>query len=116
MQIQNAIRILVSHRQVSVANILPAGKSPFTINDQQFTVIAHVEIQRGREQGQGIKSAKRNAQFQQVISYSGQGHKLTHAIDDDLHLNTSLHGGRQSVCNCQTAAVVVKDVRGQQHA
>ncbi len=114
MDINNPARVVFVHRQMPVADIHPPGEAVFVVDNQQFTMIPHIQIKTAGERRRHKDGQLHPALFQQMANLC-QGVVLTKSIDQHPDVNAPFDSGNQ-FANKQTAgAVGFKNVTGKKN-
>ena len=92
------------------ADVHAAGKTDHTIDDQDFAVVAQVDVREQPRDGRPQKCSARDTQDPQPSEHPGRPVARTDRIHQHTHLHATRMGARQSFYKGIARSVVVEDI------
>src|SRR5690606_31512272 len=115
VQVQHPVWIILSRGQVATADVRAPGEGIHAVHDHELAVRAHVDVERGGNQVNGVEAGELDAGFLQGPADAGNAHGLAQAVDDYLYLHPALLRAIHGIDELQAGLVVIENIGAEQY-
>ena len=108
-----SVRALV---EIAVADVHSAGEADSMVHHQNFSMVAQVDVDCGRQQPRRQEARMADPSFPENSARPGPGVELTDSVDDHPHVHRALPGPIERIDEAVPGCVGLKEVALEQNA